>query len=284
MLTVAPKPANAETVQTVEQPRIEKARAVDPASLNHALDDVLKRRDFQWQLRPVPVDEATAAKNEGPVRKFFREGVQMIREMVRSIQNTWREFREWLRDFFGSDKKDAPEKPVKMADGGADFESLRIFLYILIGVLVLGIVVVIVMMVRSGRRHAAPALVGRAITMAQPDLRDEATHAAQMPSDGWLALAKEQMAKGEWRLALRALYLATLAKHAADGLLTLAKFKTNLDYERELRRRSVLQPEVTVRFLAHRLNFESVWYGRESASEAVVRAWLEELEGVPVAA
>jgi hypothetical protein len=115
--------------------------------------------------------------------------------------------------------------------------------------------------------------------LAQPDLRDERTHAAQMPADGWLALAREQMAKGEWRLALRALYLATLARHAADGLLTLAKFKTNLDYERELRRRAVLQPEVPVRFAAHRLNFETVWYGHTPASEALVRAWLDEFEG-----
>ena len=173
------------------------------------------------------------------------------------------------------------EKKVTHGGGGADLSSLRIFLYVLIGALVLGIIVVIVMMVRSARRNTAPALVGRAITLAQPDLRDEATHAAQMPADGWLAMAKEQMAKGEWRLALRALYLATLAKHAAEGLITLAKFKTNLDYERELRRRAVLQPEVTMRFLAHRLSFESVWYGRESANEAVVRAWMEELESVP---
>jgi hypothetical protein len=283
--------ARAQTTVAVEQAQVEKTtravienahgNAVDPVSLDRALDEVLKRRDFQWQLRPQPGDKEADAKGEGAVKKFLREGVEMIREMADSIRRTWREFEAWLRDLFGSKEKDDVKKTTLRGGGGADLGSLRVFLYVLIGALVLGIVVVIVMMVRSARRNTAPTLVGRAITLAQPDLRDEATHAAQMPADGWLAMAKEQMTKGEWRLALRALYLATLAKHAVDGLITLAKFKTNLDYERELRRRAVLQPEVTVRFLAHRLNFESVWYGRESASEAVVRAWLEELERVP---
>ncbi len=276
--------AEAAGVVAVEGVAAKKPAAVEPASLDRALDDVLKRRDFQWQLRPDPAAKAAEKKEEGVIRKFFREGVEMIREMVRSIRNTWQDLQDWLRDLFGPDKEKDAEKEVQRGGGASDLGSLRVFLYILIGALVIGIIVVIVMMVRSARRNAVPALVGRAIAPATPDLRDEATHAAQMPADGWLAMAKEQMAKGEWRLALRALYLATLAKHAAEGLITLAKFKTNLDYERELRRRAVLQPEVTMRFLAHRLNFESVWYGRETASEAVVRAWLEELEGVPVPA
>ncbi|ATC63252.1 hypothetical protein CMV30_04390 [Nibricoccus aquaticus] len=285
IFTGAPDAARAQagttTATLVEQTgRGEKATAVDPVALDRALDDVLKRRDFQWQLRPQPGEKKAGTEEAGPVKKFLKEGVQMIEEMVRSLQRTWQDFEAWLKDLFGGDKKDVAETPVKRGGGGADMGTLRIFLYLLIGALVIGIIVVIVMMVRSARRNTAPALIGRAITLAQPDLRDEATHAAQMPSDGWLALAKEQIAKGEWRLALRALYLATLAKHAADGLITLAKFKTNLDYERELRRRAVLQPEVTVRFLAHRLNFESVWYGRDVANEAVVRAWLEELERV----
>jgi hypothetical protein len=255
------------------------ARSVDPASLDRALDDVLKRRDFQWQLRPKPAQVVAGEQPDGPLTRFLREGVEMIRESIRSIRRTWNRFEDWVRDVFGSSKERPLKKEISTNGGGASLTSLRAFLYILIGLLVLAIVVVIVLMIRSARRQHTPALVGRGITIAQPDLRDEATHAALMPSEGWLALAKEQIAKGEWRLALRALYLATLAQYAADGLLTLAKFKTNLDYERELRRRAVLRPEVPVRFVAHRLSFESVWYGRELASEPVIRAWLGELEG-----
>jgi hypothetical protein len=261
----------------VEQPAVEKKASVDSASLDQALDEVLKRRDFQWQLRPQPPDPVLA-KEDGPITKFFREGMETIDEMIDSLKRGWERLQDWVDEIFGSDKKEK-RSPVNARGSGAGLGTLRVFLYILIGALVLAIIVVVVIMVRSARRNTAPALVGRAITLAQPDLRDEATHAAQMPADGWLALAKEQMAKGEWRLALRALYLATLARHAADGLLTLAKFKTNLDYERELRRRAVLQPEVPVQFATHRLDFETVWYGRTPASETIVRAWLDKLEG-----
>jgi len=86
------------------------------------------------------------------------------------------------------------------------------------------------------------------------------------------------MAAREWRLALRALYLATLAGLAADGLISLAKFKTNLDYERELRRRALTRHELVARFAARRKMFEDVWYGHAAPVEPAVRGWLAELE------
>lgn len=70
--------------------------------------------------------------------------------------------------------------------------------------------------------------------------------------EGWLGLAREQMAKGEWRLALRALYLANLARFAAEGWVTLVKSKTNLDYERELRRRAPANVSLMDRFATRR--------------------------------
>jgi hypothetical protein len=77
---------------------------------------------------------------------------------------------------------------------------------------------------------------------------------------------------------LRALHLATLARLGAQGLIALAKFKTNLDYERELRRRAVTQSDLPGKFAAQRREFEAVWYGRTEANEVGVRAWLTELE------
>jgi hypothetical protein len=61
-------------------------------------------------------------------------------------------------------------------------------------------------------------------------------------------------------------------------LVSLAKFKTNLDYEREVRRRALSRGEVAARFATRRRAFEDVWYGREQAIETAVREWLAELE------
>src|SRR5204863_6692298 len=109
---------------------------------------------------------------------------------------------------------------------------------------------------QQARRSARPILAEQAVADAAPDLTDENVQAAQLPADGWLALAREQAARGEWRLALRALYLATLARLAAEGLISLAKFKTNLDYEREVRRRALSREEITAAFARRRREFE----------------------------
>ena len=116
---------------------------------------------------------------------------------------------------------------------------------------------------------------------ARPDLGDESVQASELPEAGWLALAREQVGAGQWRLALRALYLALLARLAAEGRLTLARHKTNLEYERELHRRAWQQPEVTARFGRRRRQFEDSWYGAVVPDVPSVRSWLTELEGGP---
>jgi hypothetical protein len=116
---------------------------------------------------------------------------------------------------------------------------------------------------------------------AEPDLASEDLHPDRLPADGWLALAREQAARGQWSLAQRALYLALLASLAAEGLISLARFKTNLDYERELRGRALSRGEVPARFSVRRREFEESWYGRTVPTEDAVRVWLAELEAPP---
>ena len=78
---------------------------------------------------------------------------------------------------------------------------------------------------------------------------------------------------------MRALFLATLAHHAQEGLVSLAKFKTNLDYESELRRRALNRTGLIEEFSGRRRQFEDVWYGAAPASDALVRDWLQRMEG-----
>ena len=80
---------------------------------------------------------------------------------------------------------------------------------------------------------------------------------------------------------MRALFLATLARHAHEGRLALAKFKTNYDYENELRRRSPGQTVLVQEFRDRRGQFEEVWYGEVAASDERVRDWLRQMEVQP---
>ena len=61
------------------------------------------------------------------------------------------------------------------------------------------------------------------------DLESEEIVATLLREDEWMRLAKEQIERGEDRLAVRALFLATLAHLGERGLLKIARFKSNRD-------------------------------------------------------
>lgn len=97
--------------------------------------------------------------------------------------------------------------------------------------------------------------------MAKPvDLNNEGLLASDLPEDEWLQLADRFLASGDLRLALRALYLGTLALLSRRGFLTIHACKSNRDYERELRRRS-RDAGLSQIFGRNIRSFEQSWYG-----------------------
>jgi hypothetical protein len=127
------------------------------------------------------------------------------------------------------------------------------------------------------RRAATPEVTAEALP-AMPDLADENVTAEQLPEDSWSQLARELFDRGELRLALRAFYLASLAHLATRNLITLARFKSNRDYERELARRGHVLAEVPALFGENVTDFERVWYGRHEVSPELLRQFAANLE------
>ncbi|MBI5091027.1 MAG: DUF4129 domain-containing protein [Candidatus Hydrogenedentes bacterium] len=113
-----------------------------------------------------------------------------------------------------------------------------------------------------------------------PDIEDEGVLASELPEDGWLALARELAGRGEYRLALRAVFLASLAQLAQKELVRVAKFKSNRDYQRELSRRAHAAPELVNVFSALIDQFEQVWYGTREATSAHVKLFFAEQERI----
>jgi len=96
--------------------------------------------------------------------------------------------------------------------------------------------------------------------------------AAQLPEDEWLRLAGELLNQGDLRLALRAFYLATLAHLAAREIVSIARFKSNHDYEIEVNRRARGLPELRAAFTANVSSFDRAWYGLyEVTAEAMAQ-------------
>jgi hypothetical protein len=263
----------ATDLSAAERPPVPRS-SVQPAELDRAIDVVLAGQDFRWRLRPPPVSDART--EDGPVKRFARQGFETLREIARAVGRWGKKASDWIDRTFRSERA-APETS-RPGSGAAAKDILRLALYAFIAAAVGLILWVIWLVGREARRSKAPVVAAQAVPAVAPDLRDEDVQAAQLPVEGWLALAREQLDRGEWRLALRAAYLATLAQLAAEGLVSLARFKTNLDYEREVRRRALSRTEVAGRFSARRREYEGVWYGRDAAGEAQVRAWLAELE------
>lgn len=118
-----------------------------------------------------------------------------------------------------------------------------------------------------GRGRQAP--VAAVPVSATPDLlADETVAPDSVPVDEWLALASDLLAKGEHRLALRAMFLACLAHLGRCGRLAPARFKSNREYQGELDRKAHDLPDVLAAFRGHVAVVERAWYGYHAVSSA----------------
>ena len=115
-------------------------------------------------------------------------------------------------------------------------------------------------------RKASPA--ASSVRTGPVDLKGDVL-ASELPEEEWMRLAREALDRGDLRLALRAAYLANLALLGSAGLVAISRFKSNRDYEREVRLRS-RSAEITSLLKTNREVFESAWYGDEAKSRADV--------------
>ena len=83
-------------------------------------------------------------------------------------------------------------------------------------------------------------------------------------------MARELIGRGEYRLAIRALHLASLARLAETGYLRLARYKSNAEYLRELKRRAHSRPDVIPAFSGSTQIYEAVWYGGHDPAERML--------------
>jgi hypothetical protein len=112
------------------------------------------------------------------------------------------------------------------------------------------------------------------------DITRDDVDATLLPEDGWLRLARELIEKGDLRLALRALYLATLTCLAGQNLITVARYKSDREYEVELRRRSHARPLLPAVFAENRSLFESAWYGLHEVTPAIMEQFSRNQEQI----
>jgi hypothetical protein len=243
-------------------PRILLSLPPEPApstkSLNTAIDQTLQKDEFAWRQA-----EAAAPQEDNSFLGRLARSVGHFRDYVlHKIGRAFDKVADWI---FGH--QHSPDV------SASKLSTLQAIPWRLIFVL-LAVVVVLVLAMLVLRYFRRKPGTGPGIATAAPvrsvDLEAEDVRADQLPEDSWLALAQDLIAKGELRLALRALYLATLSILAHSELIRLGAAKSNRDYLTELARRLRGREEAVPVFRDSVHLFEASWYGTHAVTDDVL--------------
>lgn len=223
--------------------------------------------EYAWRLPKLE----TPDDDRGILEDFFDSIGGFLKSAGDNLHAAFRKIRGWLEDWFEKWVPDKKENspPVNLFEHLPPFDQLG---WILMGLtlLTLAFAFWLAYRYRQGRRSSAEPVV-EAITAKTPDISDENTTADQLPSDEWLLLAERLIQKGNYRPALRALYLGLLARLALGGFFTIHPAKSNCDYRNEFSLQTRRNPEAGREFNACVFLFERCWYGTEPVDAGVIR-------------
>lgn len=225
---------------------------IDPVKLDHSIDQVVHRREFTWR---APVK--TGAEPRGRWVGWLRSAGDLAGRAWRYIVSI---LEEWLKP---DQHKEAPGKEAPVT---------RRMLETLIGLVV---ALIVAAAVAFYLRRTRPVVAAKpvAAAIATVNLADESLTADQLPESQWMELAQEWIARGDMRLAMRALHLAGLNYLSQRGLVSIRKWKSGLDYRREVERRARAKPEIGALFAQNNAQFEQIWYGLHPADRAMVEGF-----------
>jgi len=268
LLLISSATFGAEPAATPERPA-----SVSAAELNRSIDTTLQGREFLWRLPREQIVRDDSQK--GFVAKAFDAMLQASKEWYNNVSRWIGKLIDWVLD------RQSNRRDLGGAGGSGTgwISSLRILLVVSI-VLVAAVLGVLFYRMWKRRSRVDDALVNAQAQPAVPNLEDENVAASQLPEDGWLAMARDLINRGDFRLALRAFYLSGLAHLADRDLVSITRYKSNRDYEKELRRRARSLPELQNAFSENSLIFDCSWYGRHEVTDEVLARFQGNLERI----
>lgn len=271
-LALAPPPlaARDSAAAPAEGPASAVRPATDPESRRfaEAIRATLAGRDYQWRL---PRTAATAAApGEHGLLASLKRAMNSVRGVLRDVDRLLTEAGGALRRLLGGS---APPASPSGASGDFSASALRGLLGLLAAIGAGVLIFSAYHLHRRRRRPPLPAAVVAGPRAAPMSLADEETLASALPEDEWLRLARAQWEGGDLRLAVRAVFLATLAALGEQRLIDIARSKSNRDYAVELRVRAAARREVQEIFGRSVGVFERAWYGLHD----VAPNWVQEL-------
>ncbi len=224
-------------------------RTLTNADLVQGVRVALHNPEFAWH---------SAAAAQPRAKGRIADLLQGLLQNARRIRAGFSAAADWLRKLLFRQPQSAPQASAwKRAPA-----HLSVLLVLLAALLILAVTFALLRVRRASLRPVAE--IAPAAEAPDP-LRDDNILPSDLPEEEWLRLARQYLAAGEGRAAIRALYLSNLAYLGARHLVALRKSKTNGSYERELRLRAS-DPELSRAFAAANRDYEKAWYGLHQAT------------------
>lgn len=228
----------------VQSLRADEAAQTPPPSpsteeLQQSIEETLEHPEFDWRLD---------SRKQSTRDSWLLETFPFLKEWGKAI-------REWLKEFLeDDDSSDREESGDLNLNLGALLELLAwLALALLIGLVLYALF-----------KHFAPA---SGLPPPEPstadivDLTAEHLSGEELSLHEWIREGDRLVAENNYRLAIRAYFLAHLSLLGERRLLRLYAFKTNRDYLRELKRHGERQEGTWDSFRLNVREFESQWYG-----------------------
>jgi len=236
-------------------PVLSAAETREPVSadeMDRSIEEVMNRPQFSWRM-PREAARPEAPETKGPL-------AAAVKWLVDKISSTLKTVAQWVEDLLERLEKLMPQKKGQPSSGQSNWKTTARIVLLLLLILLLAAMGFVFLRIWR-RRRTQPVENVAASAVPAPDLNDEKVKADDLSSSRWLTLAGELALEKDLRLAMRALYLATLAHLADQEMLTIESYKSNCEYEHELNRRAHENRELIVLFSKNLRIFERAWYG-----------------------
>ena len=255
---------------------------VEQEALDDAIDRTLQQRKYQWREAEEPAFEtpepsgaaASGSEEKDPSEKSVLE---RIRDWVGDLRDR---FQKWLE----SKNNNNPTPTRTPRAGGTNWwEGISFGGWSILVILVAAIVAGMYLFIVKNRRLGVQALPDTgtlSAVEALPDVSDESVTADALPSDEWMKMGDDYLAKGDVRLALRAYVLATLSALAFVNVIRLARHKSNGDYGYEVQRGLRDRQELVDAFAQNMGQLERNWYGDHGVDQAALAVFRENLNRI----
>lgn len=235
---------------------------------------ILNEREFSWRLaKPYK-------PSDNSIKQFLREYVGKIKLIVKSwfkkISKLLERFFDWIKKLFAPFDTNFMSKDNQYST----LQKISAFLQLILLLIVAVLVTIIILRIR--KKVKKRVIKSEVPVMVDIDIEAEDIRADILPEDEWMRLARQNIDQGNYRFAIRALYLAILASLGKNNIIALHISKSDREYEREILNHKQAFPEIATIFSELVVQFERIWYGTYHATSELANRFISFKERIAV--